>query len=87
MSGAAEQSEGRKVVAVVGGGLVGSLHAILLSQRGFRVHLYESRKDMRKEEEVSGRSINLALCHRGTEALKAGGLESEILDKAIPISA
>ena len=87
MSGAEEQSEGMKEVAVVGGGLVGSLHAILLSQRGFRVHLYESRKDMREEEEVSGRSINLALSNRGREALKAVGLEEEVLQKAIPMPA
>ena len=84
MSDAEEQSEGRKEVAVVGVGLVGSLHAILLSKRGFCVHLYESRKDMREEEEVSGRSINLALSHRGREALKAVGLEEEVLKRAIP---
>ena len=78
---------GQKRVAVVGGGLVGSLHAVLLSQRGHRVQLFEARPDIRKEVEVSGRSINLALSNRGREALRVVGIEDEVLAKAIPMPA
>ena len=49
--------------------------------------LYESRLDIGKEDVVSGRSINLALSHRGREALRAVGLEDEVLAKAIPMRA
>ena len=55
----------------------------MLSERGLKVHLYESRLDIRKEDVVSGRSINLALSHRGREALRAVGLEDEVLAKAM----
>ena len=60
---------------------------VMLSERGLKVHLYESRLDIRKEDVVSGRSINLALSHRGREALRAVGLEDEVLAKAIPMRA
>ena len=73
--------------AVVGGGLVGSLQALLLSKEGFKVDLYESRQDIRKMSDFSGRSINLALSHRGREALKIIGLENKVLDNAIPMYA
>ena len=59
----------------------------MLSERGLKVHLYESRLDIRKEDVVSGRSINLALSHRGREELRAVGLEDEVLAKAIPMRA
>ena len=72
---------------VVGGGLVGSLQALLLSKRGFNVKLYESRQDIRKASEFSGRSINLALSFRGRQALKTIGLETTVLDSAIPMYA
>lgn len=72
---------------IVGGGLVGSLQALLLSKRGFEVDLYESRTDIRKANHFSGRSINLALSVRGREALKIVGLETTVLDGAIPMYA
>ena len=72
-------------VTVVGGGLVGSLLAICLGQRGVRVGLHESRADIRRAEKVGGRSINLALSHRGREALKAAGLENDVLSTAVPM--
>ncbi|XP_071797814.1 kynurenine 3-monooxygenase-like isoform X2 [Asterias amurensis] len=66
-------------VAVVGGGLVGSLEAILLAKRGFNVELYEAREDIRTLEHVSGRSINLALSVRGRAALQLVGLEEQFI--------
>ena len=76
-----------KKVAVVGGGLVGSLLAVFLGQRGLRVHLFESRADIRGAAEDSRRSINMTLSHRGIEALRAVGLEDKVLSTAIPVRA
>ena len=80
-----EMSDKEVSVTVVGGGLVGSLQAILLSQCGFQVDLYEARPDIRTLEHVSGRSINLALSTRGREALRAVDLEDTVLGTAIPM--
>ena len=71
-------------VAVIGGGLVGPLHAILLAQKGLHVDLYEARKDIRRLQHTGGRRINLGLSVRGREALRAVGLDDTVLDSAIP---
>ncbi|MDQ3140761.1 MAG: FAD-dependent monooxygenase [Bacteroidota bacterium] len=72
-----------KSISIAGAGLVGSLLGLRLLQKGYRVELYESRSDMRKQNISSGRSINLALSHRGIQALKLVGLDHEILEHAI----
>lgn len=83
-------------VVVVGGGLVGALAAVSLAKAGFQVRLVERREDLRVQEEAelaenatdksaSKRSINLALSHRGIEALKAVGLDKKALDIAVPM--
>jgi len=72
-------------VHVVGGGLVGSLAAIILAQRGFSVALYERRADMRKTAMSAGRSINLAVTARGLKALDEVGLKQEVLKLAVPM--
>lgn len=41
--------------------------------------------DIRKQEKVFGRSINLALSCRGREALKAMGLEEDVIRNGIPM--
>ncbi|XP_076361925.1 kynurenine 3-monooxygenase cn isoform X1 [Tachypleus tridentatus] len=75
-------------VAVIGGGLVGSLNACFFGQRGMKVDLYEFRNDIRRMEHVPGKSINLALSVRGRSSLKAVGLENEIIVRhAIPMYA
>lgn len=71
---------------LVGGGLAGSLMAIYLAKRGYEVHLYERRPDMRSGNYVGGRSINLALSVRGITALERVGLDKEILGISIPMS-
>ncbi|CAC5358463.1 KMO [Mytilus coruscus] len=76
-----------KHVAVVGGGLVGSLNACFFAKRKYKVDLYEMRDDIRTMKVVKGRSINLALSCRGREALKHVGLEEEVLKTAIPMHA
>lgn len=72
-------------VAIVGGGLVGSLNACFLAKRGFHVSVYEARPDIRTMEVVRGKSINLALSCRGIEALKAVGMEDVIVKEGIPM--
>ncbi|XP_010862162.1 kynurenine 3-monooxygenase [Esox lucius] len=75
----------KKVVAVVGGGLVGALNACFFAKRGFQVEVFESREDIRTAKIVKGRSINLALSHRGRQALKHVGMEDTIVSKGIPM--
>lgn len=72
-------------VNLIGGGLVGSLSAIYLAQRGFAVELFERRADMRKLSMAAGRSINLALTSRGIRALEQVGLKEEVMQLCIPV--
>ena len=74
-----------KNITIVGAGLVGSLLACYLSKRGYNVNVYERRPDMRTAGYVGGRSINLALSHRGWKALKKIGLDTEVEKIAIPM--
>jgi kynurenine 3-monooxygenase len=75
----------KKEITIVGAGLVGSLLSIYLSKRGYKVKVYERRGDMRKEDIVAGRSINLALSDRGIKALEEVGVMDEIRKIAIPM--
>ena len=72
-------------VAVVGGGLVGSLLSIYLARRGFKVSLFERRSDPRAANLYQGRSINLALSDRGWRALEGVGAADEVRKFAIPM--
>lgn len=72
-------------INIVGGGLAGSLLAILLARRGFRVTVYERRGDPRHFVADSGRSINLALAARGIRALQLAGVLDEVMRFAIPM--
>jgi kynurenine 3-monooxygenase len=69
-------------VNVVGAGLAGSLLAILLAKRGFKVTVYERRADPRTGSVESGRSINMALAARGIRGLTLAG----VLDRVMPIT-
>lgn len=71
-------------IAVVGSGLVGSLLAIYLKRAGHTVHVYDRSPDIRTIQ-FSGRSINLAMSHRGWRALDEVGLGDEIRQIAIPM--
>lgn len=73
-------------VVIVGAGLVGSLQAIYMAKKGFRVEVYERRPDMRKTSISAGRSINLALSDRGWKAVKGAGVEEKIMELAIPMA-
>lgn len=78
MSQAAKQP-----VTLIGAGLVGSLLATLLAQRGFDVEVFERRPDPRAQGFLGGRSINLALAERGLRALKQAGLAEAVLARAV----
>ena len=74
-----------KEITIIGAGLVGSLLSIYLSKRGYKVRIYERRPDMRKEQTIAGRSINLALSDRGIKALEEVGIMEDIRKIAIPM--
>ena len=72
-------------VAIIGAGLAGSLLAIYLAKREVEVDVYEARGDMRLEDVVGGRSINLALSDRGIAALREVGMNNVLLAEAVPM--
>ena len=72
-------------VNIIGAGLAGSLLAILLARRGFRVSVYERRPDPRTSAADSGRSINLALAARGIRGLRLAGVLNRVMPLAIPM--
>lgn len=70
---------------IVGGGLGGALMAVYLGRAGHDVEVHELRADLRTTEIAGGRSINLALSHRGLCALERVGLAEDVLGMAIPM--
>jgi kynurenine 3-monooxygenase len=72
-------------IVIVGGGLVGSLLAIFLARRGFRVVVHERRADLRGADGPAGRSINLVVTSRGVRALSAVGLWERALPLSVPV--
>ncbi|MCS6982255.1 MAG: FAD-dependent monooxygenase [Flavobacteriales bacterium] len=72
-------------VLIAGGGLVGSLLAVMLRRRGLQVTVLERRPDMRKVPIPAGRSINLALSDRGIRALKAAGVFEQVAPLLLPM--
>lgn len=74
-----------KEVSILGAGLVGSLLAVIMSKRGYKVKVYERRPDMRTAKIAAGRSINLAVSVRGWYALELAGIKQDIEPIAIPM--
>lgn len=72
-------------ILIIGAGLCGSLLALRLGQRGYKVEVYESRPDLRKVDISAGRSINLALSDRGLKALRLCGMEEKARELCIPM--
>jgi kynurenine 3-monooxygenase len=72
-------------IVTIGAGLAGSLLAIYLAKRGIPVDVFEARGDMRLEQVVAGRSINLALSDRGIAALRDVGMDEFMLAEAVPM--
>ncbi len=72
-------------ILIAGSGLVGSLLALMLGRRGYRVTVIEKRPDMRRVGVTGGRSINLALAERGLHALRQAGLVDAVQPLLIPM--
>ncbi|WGH75536.1 NAD(P)/FAD-dependent oxidoreductase [Tenacibaculum tangerinum] len=72
-------------IVIIGAGLCGSLLALRLAQRGYKVDVYESRPDLRVTDISAGRSINLALSDRGFKALRLCGVEEKAREICIPM--
>lgn len=74
-------------ISICGAGLVGSLLSIYLKRAGFDVRVFEKRADPRHGIIQAGRSINLAISHRGLHALADAipGLDKEALTLAVPM--
>jgi kynurenine 3-monooxygenase len=75
----------KKNIIVLGSGLVGTLLSIILTKHGYKVKVYERRSDMRSQSMSAGKSINLALSHRGWGGLRIAGIEAQIEKVAIPM--
>ncbi len=75
-------------ITLVGAGLAGSLLAIFLARRRYRVTLFERRLDPRKPSTATaaGRSINLALANRGIAALEEVGVMDSVRSALIPMT-
>lgn len=72
-------------IVIIGAGLVGSLQAIIMAKKGYKVEVFERRPDIRTANISAGRSINLALSNRGWKALELAGIKSEVEKEAIPM--
>ena len=75
-----------KKISIIGAGLVGSLLALYLNKRGYKVTLHERRPDMRKVKIPAGRSINLALSDRGWRGLQGVAIDDAIRQIGIPMT-
>jgi kynurenine 3-monooxygenase len=69
--------ETRKVT-IIGGGMSGSLLAILLAQRGFTSELFERAPDPRQGVPLALGPAVLSLGERGRHALRAAGMEEAV---------
>jgi len=72
-------------ILIIGAGLCGSLLALRMAQRGYRITLVEKRPDLRDVTQDAGRSINLALSDRGLKGLRLAGVEEQALELCIPM--
>ena len=72
-------------IIIIGAGLCGSLLALRLAQRGYKVDVFESRPDLRSTDISAGRSINLSLSDRGIKALRLAGVEEKAREVCIPM--
>jgi kynurenine 3-monooxygenase len=75
-------------ITIVGAGLAGSLMALILQRRGYKITMYERYNDVRAIPSA-GRSINLVLTSRGLRAMKLLGdprLIKDMYDLSVPVT-
>jgi len=73
-------------ILIIGAGLCGSLLALRLGQRGYKVTVMESRPDLRTVDISAGRSINLAFSDRGIKAMNMVGIVDKVMPLCIPMN-
>jgi kynurenine 3-monooxygenase len=81
----ARASKRSATTAIIGGGLAGSLLAILLARRGLAPVVVERATEEESRTPAGGRSINLALAARGLVALERAGIASEAEPLLLPM--
>ncbi|KAK9457404.1 hypothetical protein V1511DRAFT_493527 [Dipodascopsis uninucleata] len=81
-----------RIVSIIGAGPVGTLAALYFSNDGWDVMLYDLRDDIRQTRVLggpasTGKSINLALSHRGIEGLRGASeeLAKVVMENVIPV--
>lgn len=72
-------------VTIIGSGLAGSFLAVLLSQRGFNVDIYEKLTAQEISSAASKRSYNLTLYGYALTILKKSGIWNELEPHLIPL--
>lgn len=75
----------KRKITILGAGLVGTALSVLLRKKGYEVVIYERRPDMRNADISAGRSINLAISHRGWKTLEMLDAKEQIERLAIPM--
>ena len=75
-----------KNITIIGAGLVGSLMAIFLGRRGYKVEIFEQLPDIREESISAGRSINLALANRGIRPMQQVDIMDKVETLLIPMA-
>lgn len=73
----------KKDIVIIGAGMAGCFMAVCLAKRGYNVHMYEHRSDVRKQPYDSGRSFNLTLYYRGIQAMKKVDIWEQVKKIAI----
>jgi kynurenine 3-monooxygenase len=74
-------------LTIIGSGLAGCMLSLVLAKRGYLIDVFESRSDLRKLSHDFGRSINLALSHRGISSLAQYGLMNDVDPLVVPMRA
>ena len=76
-------AEGAPTATVVGAGPSGAAMAVYLGRRGWRVNVFERRRDPRLHDAEDGRSFNLGLSLRGILTLRDLGVADRVLAGAV----
>ncbi|STY28230.1 kynurenine 3-monooxygenase [Legionella wadsworthii] len=78
---------GMKKVTIIGSGLAGTLLALYLAKRGYKLELFDARPDLRLLPADGGRSINLALSCRGITGMEGVGIMPLVKKLMVPMRA
>jgi kynurenine 3-monooxygenase len=76
-----------KEISIIGAGLSGTLLTLYLAKRGYKIHVFDARPDLRLTQSHDGRSINLALSCRGITGLADVGIMPKVAPLMVPMRA